>query len=610
VCGIVGYVGRKDAESVLTVGLQKLEYRGYDSAGIALLSSGEIEVRKKAGRIHDLINSLSSYPLPKAHIGIAHTRWATHGRVCDSNAHPHISQRGLFAVVHNGIIDNYSLLKERLQSEGYSFSSETDTEVIANLLEYHYLKEGNLLEAVLKAVKELDGSFALAILFKEDPNLIIGVRKDSPLVVGLGEGENILASDPVAVLPHTKKVVYLNDGEIVFVRKEGVEFYDFSGRRIEKEVKVLEYDEEDAEKGPYPHFMLKEIYEQPRVIRANLERYVRDRRPVMLRDLNLRKLLLNKNRILVVAAGTSFHAGIVGKYLLETYAHTPVEVEYSSEFSSRKLATDSRTLVIAISQSGETADTIDGLRYAKKHGLEVLAIVNRPESTIARESDYVIYTNAGIEVGVASTKAYVAQVLVLTLLALELGHVKGHIDDKELERLLDDMAGLPNQVEKVLALDSHIAHIAERIYKSTNVVFLGRGINYPTALEGALKLKEVSYIHAIGYAAGEMKHGPLALVDNKLPVVVINPRSSVYELTVSSTHEVVSRGGKVISVITEGDKRMAELSAFSIYVPSVPEPLTPIITIVPLQLLAYHSAVLRGVDPDKPRNLAKSVTVR
>ncbi|NPB04560.1 MAG: glutamine--fructose-6-phosphate transaminase (isomerizing) [Thermotogae bacterium] len=609
-CGIVGYVGRKDAESVLTVGLQKLEYRGYDSAGIALLSSGEIEVRKKAGRIHDLINSLSSYPLPKAHIGIAHTRWATHGRVCDSNAHPHISQRGLFAVVHNGIIDNYSLLKERLQSEGYSFSSETDTEVIANLLEYHYLKEGNLLEAVLKAVKELDGSFALAILFKEDPNLIIGVRKDSPLVVGLGEGENILASDPVAVLPHTKKVVYLNDGEIVFVRKEGVEFYDFSGRRIEKEVKVLEYDEEDAEKGPYPHFMLKEIYEQPRVIRANLERYVRDRRPVMLRDLNLRKLLLNKNRILVVAAGTSFHAGIVGKYLLETYAHTPVEVEYSSEFSSRKLATDSRTLVIAISQSGETADTIDGLRYAKKHGLEVLAIVNRPESTIARESDYVIYTNAGIEVGVASTKAYVAQVLVLTLLALELGHVKGHIDDKELERLLDDMAGLPNQVEKVLALDSHIAHIAERIYKSTNVVFLGRGINYPTALEGALKLKEVSYIHAIGYAAGEMKHGPLALVDNKLPVVVINPRSSVYELTVSSTHEVVSRGGKVISVITEGDKRMAELSAFSIYVPSVPEPLTPIITIVPLQLLAYHSAVLRGVDPDKPRNLAKSVTVR
>ena len=587
-----------------------MEYRGYDSAGIALLTRGGIVARKKAGKIHDLISDLEGHPLPKSDIGIAHTRWATHGGVCDTNAHPHLSQRGIFAVVHNGIIDNYATLKERLEREGYRFQSETDTEVIANLLEHYYLKEGDLLKALIRTVGELKGSFALAILFRDDPDLIIGVRKDSPLVVGLGEGENILASDPVAVLPHTKRVVYLNDGEIALVRRNSVEFYDFSGNPIEKEVKVLEYDEEDAEKGPYPHFMLKEIYEQPKVLSTNIERYVRALRPVLLRDLNLRKLLLNKNRIIIEAAGTSYHAGLVGKYLLETYAGIPVEVEYSSEFSHRRLVTDSRTLVVAISQSGETADTIDGLRHARKYGLEVLAIVNRPESTIARESDYVIYTNAGIEVGVASTKAYVAQVQVLTLLALELANVKGYLTEEELEGMMRHMEALPEKVERVLALDSHIEHIAERIFRATNVMFLGRGINYPTALEGALKLKEVSYIHAIGYAAGEMKHGPLALVDHNLPVVVINPRSSVYELTVSSTHEVVARGGRVISVVTEGDRRMAEMSEFTVFVPDVPEFLTPIITIVPLQLLAYYAAVLRGVDPDKPRNLAKSVTVR
>ena len=587
-----------------------MEYRGYDSAGIALLTRGGIVARKKAGKIHDLISDLEGHPLPKSDIGIAHTRWATHGGVCDTNAHPHLSQRGIFAVVHNGIIDNYATLKERLEREGYRFQSETDTEVIANLLEYHYLKEGDLLKALIRTVGELKGSFALAILFRDDPDLIIGVRKDSPLVVGLGEGENILASDPVAVLPHTKRVVYLNDGEIALVRRNSVEFYDFSGNPIEKKVKVLEYDEEDAEKGPYPHFMLKEIYEQPKVLSTNIERYVRALRPVLLRDLNLRKLLLNKNRIIIEAAGTSYHAGLVGKYLLETYAGIPVEVEYSSEFSHRRLVTDSRTLVVAISQSGETADTIDGLRHARKYGLEVLAIVNRPESTIARESDYVIYTNAGIEVGVASTKAYIAQVQVLTLLALELANVKGYLTEEELEGMMRHMEALPEKVERVLALDSHIEHIAERIFRATNVMFLGRGINYPTALEGALKLKEVSYIHAIGYAAGEMKHGPLALVDHNLPVVVINPRSSVYELTVSSTHEVVARGGRVISVVTEGDRRMAEMSEFTVFVPDVPEFLTPIITIVPLQLLAYYAAVLRGVDPDKPRNLAKSVTVR
>ena len=609
-CGIVGYVGHKDAESVLTVGLQKLEYRGYDSAGIALLLPSGIIVRKKAGKIRELISSLEEDPLPKSTIGIAHTRWATHGGVCDVNAHPHVSQDGLFAVVHNGIIDNFSALKEVLEEEGYEFRSETDTEVISNLLERNYKLLGDLKGAVLKTVRELKGSFALAVLFREDDDLVIGVRKDSPLVVGLGEGENIIASDPVAILPHTKRVVYMEDEEVVFVRRNSVDFYDFEGNPIQKEVKILDYNEEDAEKGPYPHFMLKEIYEQPRVLAVNLDMYVRDNRPVLLKDLNLRRLLLNRSRIVIEAAGTSYHAGLVGKYLLETYAGVPVEVEYSSEFSHRRLVADSKTLVVAISQSGETADTIDGLRHAKKHGLDVLAIVNRPESTIARESDYVIYTNAGIEVGVASTKAYIAQVQVLTLLALELAHVKGLITDDELEYMISHMKSLPRIVEKVLSLDAHVEHIAGKIFRSTNAMFLGRGINYPTALEGALKLKEVSYMHAIGYAAGEMKHGPLALVDDNLPVIVVNPKSSVYELTVSSTHEVASRGGRVISVITEGDRRMAEISEYKIHIPDVPEIFTPIVSIVPLQLLAYYVAILRGVDPDKPRNLAKSVTVR
>ncbi len=609
-CGIVGYVGHKDAESVLTVGLQKLEYRGYDSAGIALLLPSGIIVRKKAGKIRELISSLEEDPLPKSTIGIAHTRWATHGGVCDVNAHPHVSQDGLFAVVHNGIIDNFSALKEVLEEEGYEFRSETDTEVISNLLERNYKLLGDLKGAVLKTVRELKGSFALAVLFREDDDLVIGVRKDSPLVVGLGEGENIIASDPVAILPHTKRVVYMEDEEVVFVRRNSVDFYDFEGNPIQKEVKILDYNEEDAEKGPYPHFMLKEIYEQPRVLAVNLDMYVRDNRPVLLKDLNLRRLLLNRSRVVIEAAGTSYHAGLVGKYLLETYAGVPVEVEYSSEFSHRRLVADSKTLVVAISQSGETADTIDGLRHAKKHGLDVLAIVNRPESTIARESDYVIYTNAGIEVGVASTKAYIAQVQVLTLLALELAHVKGLITDDELEYMISHMKSLPRIVEKVLSLDAHVEHIAGKIFRSTNAMFLGRGINYPTALEGALKLKEVSYMHAIGYAAGEMKHGPLALVDDNLPVIVVNPKSSVYELTVSSTHEVASRGGRVISVITEGDRRMAEISEYKIHIPDVPEIFTPIVSIVPLQLLAYYVAILRGVDPDKPRNLAKSVTVR
>lgn len=609
-CGIVGYVGYKDAESVLTVGLHKLEYRGYDSAGIAVLKDGKIYVRKKAGKIHELERYLAENGLPKSTIGIAHTRWATHGEVNDTNAHPHLSQNGTFAVVHNGIIDNFSHLKGKLERQNYRFKSDTDTEVIANLLEYHYLKERDLVKSILKTVNELEGSFALAILFREDEDLIIGIRKDSPLIVGLGENENLIASDQVAFLQHTKKAIFMDNGEIALVRRRRVDFMNFLGQPVEKTYVFLNHRDDEAEKGPYPHFMLKEIYEQPKVIMTNYKIYTRNEKPVLLMDLNLRKLLLNKNRIIIEAAGTSYHAGLVGKYLIETFANIPVEVDYSSEFSYRRLAADSRTLVIAISQSGETADTIEGLRNAKKYGLDVLAIVNRPESTIARESDYVIYINAGLEIGVASTKAYIGQVQILTLLALELGHIKGLISDEEVVKMIKSMKSLPEKIEKILLMNSHIEHIAEKIYTSDNVMFLGRGLNYPTALEGALKLKEVSYIHAIGYPAGEMKHGPLALVDEKLPVVIINPKTSAYELTLSSAYEVRARNGRIISVINENDELMKEVSDYVIHIPEVEEFLTPITSIIPLQLLAYHAAVLRGCDPDKPRNLAKSVTVK
>ncbi len=609
-CGIVGYVGYKDAESVLTVGLHKLEYRGYDSAGIAVLKDGKIHVRKKAGKIHELERYLVEKNLPKSNIGIAHTRWATHGGVNDTNAHPHLSQNGIFAVVHNGIIDNFSHLKGYLEKQNYHFKSDTDTEVIANLLEYHYLNDRNLTKAILKTVNELEGSFALAILFKEDDDLIIGIRKDSPLIVGLGENENLVASDQVAFLQHTKRAIFMDNGEITLVRRRMVEFMNFSGEPVKKTYVFLNHGDDEAEKGPYPHFMLKEIYEQPKVVMTNYKIYTRNEKPVLLRDLNLRKLLLNKTRIIIEAAGTSYHAGLVGKYLIETFANIPVEVDYSSEFSYRRLAADSRTLVIAISQSGETADTIEGLRNAKRYGLDVLAIVNRPESTIARESDYVIYINAGLEIGVASTKAYIGQVQVLTLLAMELGHIKGLIPDEEVIKMIASMKSLPEKIEKILLLNSHIEHIAEKIYTSDNVMFLGRGLNYPTALEGALKIKEVSYIHAIGYPAGEMKHGPLALVDERLPVVIINPKTSAYELTLSSAHEVRARNGRIISVINENDELMKEVSDYIIYIPEVEEFLTPITSIIPLQLLAYHTAVLRGCDPDKPRNLAKSVTVK
>ena len=608
-CGIVGYIGDKSVDSVILVGLERLEYRGYDSAGLSLITSdGKLFTVKRKGRIKDLSDYLEQVGVPEGHVGIGHTRWATHGEVNDLNAHPHTDCKGQISVVHNGIIENYRELKEELLEKGHRFRSDTDTEVIAHLIEDNY--SGSLLDAVREAVKRLKGTFAIAVISTLEPEVIVAARKDSPLILGVGEGEMLLASDIPALLQHTKKVVILENGEVALLRRDGFEVYDFEGNRKEKAVQKIDWDAEQAELGPYPHYMLKEIHEQPEVIKGNLSRYMREGELVLLKDTNLRKLLLNKQRFFIIAAGTSLHAGLVGKYLLERIAKVPTEADFSSEFVSRDPPVDSRTLAIAISQSGETMDTMEALRYAKEKGLEVLGIVNVVGSSIAREADYVIYLNAGPEIGVASTKAYTAQLLVLTMLAFELGWLRGHISDQELREFSQELLSLPHKVSTVLATESHIMHIAQRYYKAEHFMFLGRGINYPTALEGALKLKEISYIHAAGYAAGEMKHGPLALVDENLPVVVVNPKGPDYDKTLSNAQEVHSRHGRIISVVTEGDEKHSDFSDAVIEVPETHYLLSPIVAIVPLQLLAYHIAVLRGCDVDKPRNLAKVVTVK
>jgi len=609
-CGIFGYVGKgqKDVESTIIVGLERLEYRGYDSAGIAIIDDkNNFFILKKKGRISDLKKELENINLPPSRIGIGHTRWATHGKVSDENAHPHLDSNGKIAVVHNGIIENYLELKEELINKGHIFLSETDTEVISHLIEEYQKYEKDYIKAVLKSVSRLVGTFALAILNIDYPDILIGVRKDSPLIVGIGKDEMFLSSDIPAILPHTKKIIVLDNEEIAILRADSYKIIDFNGNVKEKQIREIEWDAQMAEKGAYPHFMLKEIYEQPDVIERNINKYIREGEFLLLKDHNLRKILLNKNRIIIQAAGTSLHAGLVGRYLIENFAKIPVDADYSSEFSHRIV--DDKTLVMAISQSGETMDTLEGLRLAKKLGLEVLSIVNVVDSSIARESDYVIYINAGPEIGVASTKAYTAQITILLFLALELGYLKGYVDKKTIDYYISEIRKLPYILSAILYKDAQIQYIAQKFHKSNHFMFLGRGINYPTALEGALKLKEISYIHATGYAAGEMKHGPLALIDENWPVVIINPKTSVYEKTFSNANEVFTRGGKIISIVSENDEKMREISEEIIEIPIVDEFLTPIISIVPLQLLAYHIANLRGCDVDKPRNIAKVITV-
>jgi len=605
-CGIIGYIGNKDLDSVILVGLEKLEYRGYDSAGIAVIHNGRLLVRKRAGRIGDLYNLVNGLAF-NGKVGIGHTRWATHGKVNDINAHPHVDCKSQIAVAHNGIIENFEELKRELESRGHKFISETDSEVVPHLIEEYY--EGSLVDAVLKAVNRLKGSFALVIVSSNEPDKIIGVKMNSPLIVGIGKGEMFLASDVTPLLAHTKEVIPLADGEIAVLTQDSWRIIDFNGKEKKKEVSRVEWTVDMAEKGQFPHFMLKEIFEQPDVISRNLQYYIRGNEVTLLKDFNLRRLLLNKDRILIQASGTSLHAGLVGKYVLEKLAKIQTDVDFSSEFRYREPVLNQNTLVIAISQSGETADTLAGVKMVKENGLEVLSIVNVKDSSIARESDYVLYINAGPEIGVASTKAYTAQILILTLLSLEVGLLRGYVSEEEFQTLRKELNEIPSMIRKVLDKNAEIKEVADKFLDAKYFMFLGRGVNYPTALEGALKLKEISYIHAIGYAAGEMKHGPLALVDKDLPVVFINPYTSVYEKSINNLEEVKARGGVILSVITEGDEKMKALSDYTFEIPRVNELFTPIVSIIPLQLFAYHVAVGRGCDVDKPRNLAKSVTV-
>ncbi|HOP32040.1 MAG TPA: glutamine--fructose-6-phosphate transaminase (isomerizing) [Candidatus Hydrothermia bacterium] len=605
-CGIVGYIGSKDLGAVILVGLEKLEYRGYDSAGIAVIHNGRLVVKKRSGRIGDLYKLVNGMAF-NGKAGIGHTRWATHGGVNDINAHPHVDCKSQIAVSHNGIIENFQELKLELEKSGHKFVSETDSEVIPHLIEEYY--EGSLFDAVLKAVKRLQGSFALVILSSMESDRIIGVKMGSPLIIGVGKDEMLLSSDQMPLLSHTKDVVVLNDGEICVLTQNSWSVYDFDGNPKQKYITKIDWTVDMAEKGEFSHFMLKEIFEQPEVLRRNLEYYIRGNEVTLLKDFNLRRLLLNKDRILIQASGTSMHAGLVGKYLLEKLARIQTDVDYSSEFRYREPVLGQNTLVIAISQSGETADTLAGVKLVKENGFEVLSIVNVKDSSIARESDYVLYINAGPEIGVASTKAYTAQILILFLLSLEVGLLRGFVSEEDFSRMRDELFELPGKINDVLCESGYVKEVAARFLDAKHFVFLGRGINYPTALEGALKLKEVSYVHATGYAAGEMKHGPLALVDKDLPVVFVNPKTSVYEKSLNNIEEVRARGGIIISVASSGDLKMEMLSDYVFKMPEVNELLTPLVSIIPLQLFAYNVAVGRGCDVDRPRNLAKSVTV-
>ena len=607
-CGIVGYVGKDNAKDVIVDGLKRLEYRGYDSAGIALIVDGEIKVFKSAGKIRNFeieLNKLNLY----SNIGIGHTRWATHGRPTSENAHPHTSCDGQIAIVHNGIIENYALLKEELLAKGHRFTSQTDTEVVVHLIEEELKTSESFFEAFLKAVNRLKGSFALCAITTKEPDKLFCARKDSPLVVGLGEDESFVASDVPAFLPYTNRVVFLDDGEVAVVDREGASFYDFSGAPLTKEVVEIPWSLAQAEKGGYKHFMLKEIYEQPRGIADTISGNTAwFRGEVPLEGITPDSF----NRIQIVACGTSYHAGLIAKFFIENLAGVPVEVDYASEYRYRNPIVDGKTLVIAITQSGETADTLAAMRLAKERGAKLLAVCNVIGSTATREADAVIYTYAGPEISVASTKAFTTQLTALFLFALWLGRERGVLSPERAEELYRSLLEIPSKVESFLNREKReevVKKIALEFYKSKDALYLGRNVNYPIALEGALKLKEISYIHAEGYPAGEMKHGPIALIDEKMPVIFVATKGKVYEKIVSNMEEVKARKGRVISVINPGSPEAEKLSEFTIEVPQVEELLSPLITVVPLQLFAYYIADFLGYDVDQPRNLAKSVTV-
>ncbi|HEY3826697.1 MAG TPA: glutamine--fructose-6-phosphate transaminase (isomerizing) [Bryobacteraceae bacterium] len=615
-CGIVGYVGAQRAVPIILDGLKRLEYRGYDSAGLAVYCDDDtLGIRRASGKLRNLEDVLRLDPVD-GNFGIGHTRWATHGRPTEENAHPHRDCSGDIVVVHNGIVENFLPLKEQLQSEGHTFSTETDTEVIAHLVEKYF--EGNLENAVRSAVKQLRGVFALAVLSRRDPNKIVAAREGPPIVVGLGKGEYFVASDVPAILSHTRDMFFLADGDMAVLTQDGVQLCDFDGRPIKRQVQHVLWDPIMAEKGGYKHFMLKEIFEQPRAIRdTTLGRVSQESGHIFLDEMDITpKQFQSFREVKIIACGTSWHSALAGKFMIEKLARIPVEVDYGSEFRYRDPIVSDDVLTIVISQSGETADTLAAQREAKQKGSKTLAICNVVGSMITREAAGTFYTHAGPEIGVASTKAFTCQLTALAILALHLGEVRGHLSEDCARAFIHELVRIPGKLEAILANDHQYEELGRKLFRATDFLFLGRGIHFPIALEGALKLKEISYIHAEGYPAGEMKHGPNALIDENLPVVVLathEPGSEestlLYEKTLSNIQEVKAREGKVLAIVTEGDKEVRKVADYVIEIPAAPDLLAPILEIVPLQLLAYHIAVRRGCDVDQPRNLAKSVTV-
>jgi glutamine---fructose-6-phosphate transaminase (isomerizing) len=612
-CGIVAYIGSREAYPIILKGLYRLEYRGYDSAGVALLN-GEINLYKCKGKVADLEEYVTknSKSTPST-LGMGHTRWATHGRPNDVNAHPHYSDSNALVIIHNGIIENYSVLRKELEKRGYKFRSETDTEVLVNLIEDIQKNEKiPLSEAVRVALNEVIGAYAIVIISKNDPDQIIAAKKGSPLVIGVGENEFFLASDATPIVEYTKNVVYLEDEEIAIIRrKEGLKLINIKNQEKTPYIQELEMHLEQLEKGGYDHFMLKEIHEQPRSIKDSMRgRISPDKKVVGLGGLrNYEQKILNAKRIIFAACGTSWHAGLVGEYLLEDLARIPVEVEYASEFRYRNPIINEDDVVVAISQSGETADTLAAIELAKSKGATIVGICNVVGSSIARATHCGSYTHAGPEIGVASTKAFTAQVTVLTLFALSLAQKKGTLPEDKYFQLIYELDSVPEKIEKILKLNDKIKYISSIFKDARNFLYLGRGYSFPVALEGALKLKEISYIHAEGYPAAEMKHGPIALIDEEMPVVVIATKGASYDKVVSNIQEVKARKGIVIAVVTEGDETVKEMADHIIEIPEIHESLTPLLAVVPLQLLSYHIAVMRGCNVDQPRNLAKSVTV-
>jgi len=606
-CGIVGYVGPRQAAEILIAGLKRLEYRGYDSSGIAVVNGDGLKIAKQAGKLSALEKSLNG-TMPSGTLGIGHTRWATHGAPTTPNAHPHTDQSGKIAVIHNGIIENSGAIRKALEQRGHLFRSQTDTEVLAHLIGECY--QGDLEEAVAAALREVEGAYGIAVISADQPDTIVAARKGSPLLVGVGDGEWFIASDASAVLAHTRSVIYLDDGEMVVLTRDGYHVRDLAATRIEKPVNRIEWDLSTVERGGYAHFMLKEIFEQPESVRNTMRGHLLEEEgTARVTGLNLTDDDIKRiNRVVITACGTSWHSGLIAETLLEEWARIPVEVEYASEFRYRNPVLDERTLVIGISQSGETADTLAAIREAKRKGARTVGVVNVVGSTIAREVDGGIYLHAGPEIGVASTKAFTSQVTALAMIALRIARLR-NLSILQGREIIQALKGIPDKIQSILERAAEVEALAERYGRATNMLYLGRGVNFPVALEGALKLKEIAYIHAEGYPAAEMKHGPIALIDELMPVVFIAPHDAVHGKIVSNIEEVRARGGQVIALMTEGDTDIARLASATFTIPETIDLLTPLLTVIPLQLYSYYVAVRRGCNVDQPRNLAKSVTV-